>query len=334
MPTIIVHDCWHEASRGRITCYKPGPMMHAHPQTDLPPSHRNTRARNRRGSGRFAALIVLAPLALSGCGLFSGGGSGASTGGKDHGTAKAAMTKPLPHAGTLYADGIGYLQKGENKKASKTFTEIEVNYPYSTWASHAQLLHGYAEFREQNFDSAVSVLDRFIQLHPASQDAAYAYYLKALCYYEQIEGVQRDQTFTLEAAQALQAVVTRFPNSAYARDARVKLRLAQNRLAGHEMVIGRFYQRQHLYAAAVGRYQVVVQRYQSTTFVPEALERLVESYLDLGLTGEAHKTAAVLGYNYPGSHWYKDAYAKLRSHDLLNGAAKPHASGGFLFGLF
>lgn len=300
-------------------------MTHAHPQTGLSAPLPDPTRKQRL---RLARLAVLAPLALGGCGLFGGGKSDKADAGAD------AKTTVLPPAGTLYANGIGYLQKGENKKASDAFSQIEVNYPYSTWASHAELLHGYAEYKRQNFASAISALDHFIQLHPASPNAAYAYYLKALCSYEQIEGVRHDQTFTLEAVQALQDVVTRFPDSAYARDARIKLRLAQNRLAGHQMAIGRFYQRQHLYAAAVSRYQVVVQQYQSTTFVPEALERLVECYLDLGLTQEAHRTAAVLGYNYPGSRWYKDAYGKLRAHDLLTGVAKPRNSGGFLFGLF
>jgi outer membrane protein assembly factor BamD len=318
-----------EASRRRITCYKPGPMTHAHPKTVPPAPHPAIQVPSpaRKHRPRLALLWLLAPLTLGGCGIFGGGHAHTGDAGKPE------TSVALPPAGTLYANGIAYLQKGENKKASDAFNEVEVNYPYSTWATHAELLHGYAEFRRQNFDSAVGALNRFIQLHPASPDAAYAYYLRALCYYEQIEGVQHDQTFTLEAVQALQDVVTRFPNSAYARDARVKLRLAQNRLAGHEMSIGRFYERQNLYAAAVTKYQEVVQQYQTTTFVPEALERLTECYLDLGLTKEALRTAAVLGYNYPGSRWYQDAYNKLGAHDLLNGVAKPKRSGGFLFGL-
>ena len=308
-------------------------MTHAHPQTGpFPHPTANPVPRGkvprRHGAARLRHFIVLAPLALGGCGLFGGGHPHA---GKD---AASGKEKILPPAGTLYANGLAYLQKGENKKASKTFNEVEVNYPYSTWATHAELLHGYAEYRRQDFTTAVGALNRFIQLHPASPEAAYAYYLRALCYYEQIEGVRHDQTFTLEAVQALQDVVTRFPDSAYARDARVKLRLAQNRLAGHEMAIGRFYERQNLYPAAVIKYQTVVQDYQTTTFVPEALERLVECYLDLGLTKEARRTAAVLGYNYPGSRWYQDAYNKLGAHGLLNGVTKPKRSGGFLFGLF
>ncbi|WBO61173.1 outer membrane protein assembly factor BamD [Acidocella sp. MX-AZ03] len=150
--------------------------------------------------------------------------------------------------------------------------------------------------------------------------------MKALCYYEQIDDVQRDQTTTYEAIQALQDVVTRFPDSAYARDARIKMRLAYNRLAGHEMVIGRFYEKQHLYAAAIGRYQTVANSYQTTTFAPEALERMVEVDLDLGLPDAAIRSASVLGYNYPGSSWYKAAYDKLKAHGLVNKADEASAN--------
>jgi outer membrane protein assembly factor BamD len=282
----------------------------------------------RQFGRRLAPFSLVLPLLLGGCGIF---------GGKPHTeTAKPAeVSKALPPPGTLYTNGLAYLQKDENKKAADTFNDVEVNYPYSTWATHAELLHGFAEYRRQDFTAAIGSLNRFIELHPASPDIAYAYYLRALCYYEQIEGVQRDQTSTLQARQALQDVVTRFPDSAYARDARIKLRLVQNRLAGHDMSIGRFYERQHLYAAAVGRYQSVIEDYQTTSYVPEALERLVECDLDLGLVQEARRSASVLGYNYPGSHWYKLAYDKLRAHDLVANAAPPRKkSGGFLFGLF
>ncbi|HEX7389756.1 MAG TPA: outer membrane protein assembly factor BamD [Acidiphilium sp.] len=309
-------------------------MTHAHPKTGLPPRSAARSAPPKRRIARLRYLAVLAPLALGGCGLFGGGGHPKTGADAPPPPDSDVTAKTLPQAGTLYANGLAYLKKDENKKASEAFNEVEVNYPYSTWATHAQLLHGYAEYRRQNFVSAVGALNRFIQLHPANPEVAYAYYLRALCYYEQIEDVQRDQTFTLEAVQALQDVITRFPDSAYARDARVKLRLAENRLAGHVMVAGRFYEGQNLYAAAIIKYQQVVQSYQTTTFVPEALERLVECYLDLGLTKEAHRTAAVLGYNYPGSHWYQDAYGKLRAHGLLSGEPKPEPSGGFLSGLF
>jgi len=242
----------------------------------------------------------------------------------------------LPPAGTLYATGVSQVEKGEYDRAVKHFDAVEENYPYSTWATHAQLMHGYAQYKQQNYDDAIGALDRFIALHPENQDIAYAYYLKSLCYYEQIDDVQRDQTSTFEAIQTLTDVATRFPDTAYARDARIKLRLAENRLAGHDMVIGRFYEKQHLYAAAVGRFQDVIQSYQTTTYVPEALERLTETYLDLGLTDAAQRTASVLGYNYPGSTWYQVADNKLADHNLVADAETPapKKSGGWLFGLF
>jgi outer membrane protein assembly factor BamD len=239
-----------------------------------------------------------------------------------------ASTGVVPPADQLYAQGVEHMQKGEYDKAVKDFNDEEENYPYSTWATHAQLLAGYAQYKQQNYDDAISSLTRFISLHPASPEAAYAYYLKALCYYEQIEDEQRDQTTTFEAIQTLQDVIDRFPDSAYARDARIKLRLANNRLAAHDMEIGRFYEKQHLFGAAVGRYQDVVTSYQTTTFVPEALERLVECYLNLGLSDAALRTASVLGYNYPGNSWYQIAYGKLKAHGLTSTANQAQAETG------
>ncbi len=280
---------------------------------------------------RLLPIWLSLPLLLSGCGLFGSGHPKPSTGQESGVT---AMSAAPPSASTEYQAGIAQLRKGNNKKAATAFSAVQVNHPYSTWATHAALLQGYADYRRQNFTAAVGALTRFVQLHPASPEAAYAYYLRALCYYEQIEGVHHDQTTTKEAAQALGDVITRFPNSVYASDARIKLRLAKNRLAGHDMAIGRFYERQNLYPAAIISFQKVVQRYQTTTFVPEALERLVECYLDLGLVDEAKRTAGVLAYNYPGSPWYQDAYNKLRAHGLLSkGDVAPHKSGGWLFGL-
>jgi outer membrane protein assembly factor BamD len=250
----------------------------------------------------------------------------------------------LPPADQLYAHGVDQVQKQHYDDAVKTFDAVEQNYPYSTWASHAQLMHGYAQYKQQNYDEAIDALSRFIALHPENSDIAYAYYLKALCYYEQIDDVQRDQTATYESIQTLTDVIDRFPDSAYARDARIKLRLANNRLAGHDMTIGRYYEKQHLYAAAVGRFQDVIASYQTTTYVPEALERLTECYLDLGLTGAAQRTASVLAYNYPGSTWYQTAYGKLKAHNLVADSAAsgggavsavPAPKGGHgLFGLF
>ena len=180
-------------------------------------------------------------------------------------------------------------------------------------------MQGYAQYLQQNYTDAIGTLDRFIQLHPAHRDIAYAYYLRALCYYEQIADIQRDQKGTQEAMAALQEVVNRFPDSAYARDARLKIDLCRDHLAGKEMEIGRFYESQHLYAAAIGRFQRVVDDYQTTNHVAEALDRLTEIYLKLGLPDEARRTAAVLGYNYPGSRWYADSYDQLVADGQVQG---------------
>lgn len=265
-------------------------------------------------------LLVLA-LGLAGCSNFSlFHKSQAQDGGFPGGV--------VPPPDQLYAQGVDQMQKGEYEKAATDFNAEEENYPYSTWATHAQLLAGYAQYKQQNYDDAISALTRFIGLHPASSEVAYAYYLKALCYYEQIEDEQRDQTTTFEAIQTLQDVINRFPDSSYARDSRIKLRLANNRLAAHDMEIGRFYEKQHLYGAAVGRFQNVANTYQTTTFVPEALERMVECYLDLGLTDAAVRSASVLGYNYPGSSWYQTAYSKLKGHGLTTAANEAQAETG------
>ena len=181
---------------------------------------------------------------------------------------------------------------------------------------------------DNNFTDAIGTLDRFIQLHPSHRDIAYAYYLRALCFYQQVSDIQRDQKGTQEAMAALQEVVNRFPDSAYARDAKLKIDLCRDHLAGKEMEIGRWYERQHLYIAALGRFQRVVDDYQTTNHAPEALERLTEIYLLLGLPDEARRTAAVLGYNYPGSSWYADSYDQLAADGELKGAKVPQSSGG------
>jgi outer membrane protein assembly factor BamD len=168
-------------------------------------------------------------------------------------------------------------------------------------------------------------------LHPTHRDVAYAYYLRALCYYEQIADIQRDQRGTQLAMNALQEVVNRFPDSAYARDARLKIDLCNDHLAGKEMDIGRWYESQHLYTAAIGRFQRVVDDYQTTNHVPEALHRLTEIYLILGLKDQARKSASVLGYNYPGSSWYEDSYNDLFDAGLVNQAGPtPAPQRGFI----
>lgn len=211
----------------------------------------------------------------------------------------------------LYAAGMQELRNNRYQRAVDLFDAVEREHPYSTWATNAKLMAAYTEYHRNRYTEAIGALDRFIQLHPAHRDIAYAYYLRALAQYEQINDSQRDQQQTITAMTALQEVVNRFPDTAYARDARLKIDLARDHLAGREMHVGRWYQRQGLSTAAIGRFRRVVDEFQTTNHVPEALHRLTEIYISLGLTDEARRTASVLGHNYPGSPWYQDSYALL-----------------------
>jgi outer membrane protein assembly factor BamD len=237
-----------------------------------------------------AFLIVAATLLLSGCG-----------GKKD-----TYVEMPVDK---LYNDAMNSVVKEDWDKAAQQFDEVDRQHPYSVWATKAQLMAAYALYEANKYDQSIVAADRFIQLHPGNRDVAYAYYLKALDYYVQIADVGRDQGVTRQALAALGEVVRRFPDSRYGRDAQLKMQLATDHLAGKEMDIGRFYETQRYYLAAINRFRRVVDLYQTTTHVPEALERLTECYIALGLRNEAEKTAAVLGYNYPGSKWYQRAYA-------------------------
>jgi outer membrane protein assembly factor BamD len=226
----------------------------------------------------------------------------------------------------LYNKGMDQLVQRDYRGAAKQFDEVERQHPYSVWATKAQLMGAYASYEGNKYDEAIGYADRFIQLHPGNRDVAYAYYLKALSYYVQIVDVGRDQRITDKAMKALDEVIRRFPESKYARDARLKLDLTRDHLAGKEMDIGRWYERQGQYVAAINRFRRVVDNYQTTSHVPEALHRLTESYLALGVPDEAEKTAAVLGYNYPGSEWYKDSYALLTG---IPGATEQPEKGWF-----
>jgi len=208
----------------------------------------------------------------------------------------------------IYNDALNVLQEGAYEDAAIMFDEVERQHPYSSWATKAQLMSAYSYYQDDAYDSAVVALDRFIQLHPSNPDVPYAYYLKALCFYEQISDVTRDQKMTELAMQTLDELVKRFPKSKYAKDAKLKMDLTLDHLAGKEMEIGRYYLKQGHYLAAVNRFKAVIDKYQSTTHVPEALHRLAEAYIALGIRLEAQKVAAVLGHNFPGSEWYLDAY--------------------------
>ena len=217
----------------------------------------------------------------------------------------------------LYNQAMDDLEAGDNKKAAKLFDEVERQHPYSSWATKAQLLAAYAHYRANEYDEAVSALDRYIELHPASPDVRYAYYLKGLSYYERISDIHRDQEMSEQARRVFEELVNRYPDSEYARDARLKIDLCDDHLAGKEMVVGRYYLQRGYYLAAINRFKTVIDKFQTTTHVPEALLRLTESYTALGIDDEARKSAAVLGYNFPQTEWYADAYA------LVGGGPRP-----------
>jgi outer membrane protein assembly factor BamD len=215
---------------------------------------------------------------------------------------------------TLYNFGKETLDQKRYKASALIFDEVERQHPYSVWARRAQLMSAFSYYMAREYQEAILAAQRFLSLHPGNKDAPYAYYLVAMSYYEQIIGVERDQKVTQQALDALNELVRRYPNTDYAADARLKIDLARDHLAGKEMDTGRWYQSQGQYLAAVLRFRNVVEKYDTTTHVPEALERLVETYLALGIPEEAKKAAAVLGYNYPGSKWYERAHRLVQKH--------------------
>ncbi len=213
----------------------------------------------------------------------------------------------------LYNTGYERLQRNRWADAVDYFQEVERQHPYSEWSRRAILMQIYAYYQNGNYEESIAAADRFIQLFPGSPSAAYAFYMRATCHFEQIVDVGRDQGRAEQALTALRDVARRYPGSSYATDAVVKIDLVNDQLAGKEMSIGRYYQRANQPLAAIGRYRTVVENeaFQRTSHTPEALYRLVEVYLGLGLKDEATRNGAVLGYNYPGSVWYSEAYALL-----------------------
>jgi outer membrane protein assembly factor BamD len=215
---------------------------------------------------------------------------------------------------TLYALAKQTMDDQDYERAAKLFDEVERQHPYSVWARRAQLMSSFSYYMARKYPEAISSSQRFLTIHPGNKDAPYAHYLVAMSYYEQIEDVTRDQRITQQAADAFGELIRRYPESRYANDARLKVDLINDHLAGKDMEIGRFYQRSGQWLAATLRFRNVVEKYQTTNHTPEALERLVESYLALGLPQEAQKSAAVLGRNYPGSVWYKRSYDLIARH--------------------
>lgn len=250
----------------------------------------------------MSRLLVLTFILLT---VFLGG---CSTSDKDAANEEAVES--------LYNKGADALVAKDYITATKMFEEVERQHPYSQWATQAQMMGAYASYKDSRYEEALVALDRFIELHPGSADIPYAFYLKALCYYEQITDVRRDQEMTNRALSSLNALIQRFPDSQYTRDATLKRDLTLDHLAGKEMEIGRYYLFRKQVTAAINRFRAVIKDYQTTTHVPEALHRLVECYLSLGMKEEATRVAAVLGYNYPGDVWYQ------RSYDLMDDKAR------------
>ena len=216
----------------------------------------------------------------------------------------------------LYNLGMDAFEKNDTKKAVHYFDEVERQYPYSTWAVNAQIMSAYIYYKNTEYTDAILVLNRFLELHPGNKYAPYALYLKGMSYYEQVSDVTRDQKMTDLAKNSFQRLSVLYPNTPYAKDAVNKIKLANNHLAGKEMDIGRYYLKTHRYISAANRFEEVVRLYQTSMHIEEALYRLSASYLALGLTDEAKRTAAVLGYNYPDSKWYKKAYKMLKENGI------------------
>jgi outer membrane protein assembly factor BamD len=255
-----------------------------------------------------AILLVVAGAALSACAWF---------GDKD-----LPLSDDPPDR--LYNEGLYLLNsKRDYKAAAKKFEEVDRQHPYSEWARKSLIMSAYAYYEGREYDDAIVSAKRYVTLHPGSPDAAYAQYLIGSSYFEQIPDITRDQLGTERALAALDDVVRKFPTSEYAASAKRKIDVAKDQLAGKEMTIGRYYQEKRDYTGAINRFKVVVTQYQTTRHVEEALMRLTELYMALGIVDEAQTAAAVLGHNFPDSPWYKDAYRLVKS-----GGLEPHETQG------
>lgn len=229
---------------------------------------------------------------------------------------------------TIYNEATHSLDRRNWDIAARQFDEVQRQHPYSPWAQRAMLMAAYARYRSRDYEKAIASAQDYISLHPGGDGAPYAYYLVAICQFDQIIDVGRDQARSDLALRALNEVTARFPESDYARDAELKTDMVRDQLAGKEMEIGRYYLLRGEHLAAINRFRKVVTEYQTTTHVPEALHRLVEAYVSIGLTGQAQQTAAVLGANYPGSDWYSDSYALMQGQGVTL-VEQPNAKAGF-----
>ena len=261
----------------------------------------------------LAASSVL----LSGCAMLGGNRRGGSD------TRYVARD-----VNTLYNAGYDRMRSRNYAQAALIFDEVERQHPYSVWARRAQLMSAFNYYAAGDFTKSIESARRFLSIHPGNRDAPYALYLISLSYYERISDVTRDQAITRQALETLGELVRRYPDTPYARDARIKIDLVRDHLAGKEMEIGRFYQRRREWLAAVSRFRTVVDDYQTTSHAPEALMRLTESYLALGVPDQAQRAAAVLGANYPQTYWYRRAYELMQRHPVPAAAAPATAPQG------
>jgi outer membrane protein assembly factor BamD len=252
-----------------------------------------------RAAARACALVLFA-VSLSACSWF----------------VKEEVVPDEP-AEKLYNEGLYLMQsKRDYKKAAQKFEEVDRQHPYSEWARKSLIMSAYAHYEGTQYDDTVNAAKRYVTLHPGSPDAAYAQYLIGSSYYDQIPDVTRDQARTEKALQALEEVVRKYPNTEYAASAKRKIEMARDQLAGKEMNTARYFQKRGQYIAAINRYKVVITQYQTTRHVEEALMRLTETYMALGIVGEAQTAAAVLGHNFPDSTWYRDAYGLVKGGGL------------------
>lgn len=217
-------------------------------------------------------------------------------------------------AETLYNEAYDYLEKTSYKKAAEGFDKVETEHPYSKWATKSKLMAAYSYYKDEKYDDAIATLERYIKLHPGNKDIAYAYYLKGICHYDQIAPSKKEQSASKDAYETFNQIITMFPDSEYAKDAKSKLGLIEDHMAGHEMSVGRYYLKNKEYISALNRFTAVTDNYQNTPQIPEALYREVEVYTILGLTTEAMRKEEILHNNYPETDWSKRA-SKLIAKD-------------------
>lgn len=267
----------------------------------------------RSRSLRNGIAILLTTSMLAACG---GGGGGGLFGGKVFGGSTRDVPLENLTAEQIYNRAEFELEQGDADEAVRFFGEVERLFPYSEWAKRALIMSAFAYHSDRDYENSRAAAQRFIDFYPADDDTPYAQYLLAISYYDQIDQVGRDQGLTFQALQSLRAVIERYPNSEYAKSSILKFDLAFDHLAGKEMEIGRYYLKRGHYSAGINRFRVVVEEFQTTTHTAEALHRLVESYLSLGLTDEAQTAGAILGFNYQSSEFYDDSYKLLTGQGL------------------